>query len=100
QPHPVRGLPRRACCVSVTACLVPPERVVVALNSYAAARSGGSPVADRYVAFRTDSRRRGIDADAGHTVRRRGHALDPALGPRHEHTPAPLNPLTDSRPLP
>lgn len=65
-------------CETVSCRLVPPERVVAADDSYAAAGQArdSAPISNRDIRSKSDPRRRRRDADAGHTVGRCGDAFD------------------------
>jgi len=86
----------RAGCVAVPARLVPPERVIAPLDSYAAARVRGLPVPDRHVRLNADLRRRRIDPNPRHAVRGRRDGLYPSSDTRHEEDAVRLEPLHDA----
>ena len=65
-------------CEAVSRRLVPPERVVAADDSYAAAGQAcdSAPIPNRDIRSKSDPGRRRGDADAGQTVRRYGDPFD------------------------
>ena len=65
-------------CEAISRRLVPPERVVGADDSYAAAGQAcdSAPIPDSHIRSKSDTRRRRGHANAGHTVRRCGDPFD------------------------
>src|SRR5439155_24623858 len=94
--HADAEVDRRSRRVAVAARLVPPERVIVPLNSYPATRGCGSPVPDRHIAFDANLRRRRIDPNARHAVRRGRDALHPSANGRHEQNAVRRKALHDT----
>src|SRR5258707_8428216 len=94
--NPDAEVHRRTACVSVAARLVPPERVIVALDSYAATRGRCRTVPHGDVALDADRGRRRIDPNSGHAVGGRRDALHPSLHGREEENPVSLKPLHDT----
>jgi hypothetical protein len=85
-------------CEAVSRRLVPPERVVAADDSYAAAGQAcdRTPIPDGHIRSKSDSRRRRGDADAGHAVRRCRHPFDLALQCAVEEDPVAAKSLDDA----
>jgi len=81
---------------AVPSRLVPPERVIAALDSYAAATCGGVAVPDGNICSQGDSRGRGIYPYARHAVGRRGDIFDFAEQRAGEEDPVRAKPLNHS----
>jgi len=85
-------------CEAVSRRLVPPERVVGADDSYAAAGQAcdSAPIPDSHIRSKSDTRRRRRHANAGHTVRRCGDPFDLAEQRAVEQDSITAEPLHDA----
>jgi hypothetical protein len=88
------------CREAISRRLVPPERVIVADDSYAAARGScvGTAVSDGNIAFDLNPGRLGIHQNAGLTVCRHGDQFDLADERRCEQDAVRAKPLHEPRP--
>jgi len=86
-------------CEAVSRRLVPPERVVAADDSYAAAGQAcdSTPIPNRDIRSKSDPGRRRRHADAGHTVRRYGDPFDLAEQRAIEQNAITTESLHDAR---